>query len=559
MLFSHSTDTTTDAAKFKLWESKIADYRKKLAAGVQDPYKLPDAEVPSKEVLDAGINAIEVVEKALSAKEKQLTELEGVALAAKIASGEVSAVEAFEAYAKRAVIAHQLTNCAMELFLDEGLQRAKELDDYYKKNGTVVGPLHGLPVSIKEHIDIKGKVTHSSYVGWLDRVSPETSVCVQSLYDSGAVLYIRTSEPQTMMHLDSNNNITGKTRNPWNTKLNPGGSSSGEGAIAAMKGSVFGLGSDIGGSVRGPAAFCGVWGLRPTSKRLSLMNTSCGYVDQVQELVYPVLGPLAGSADDIDLFMQASIGKEPWKTDAEVLPIPWKNVAEPEPKTLKIAIIYDDGYVKPTPPIIRGLKTAAKKLAAAGVEVVEWENIAVKEIVEAAYAGYNSDGNHTQKDKLAASGEPLLPLTAKSFSFGCGDAGLSGLEIQKLTYVRDSNRRKYLEQMNAAGIDFILSPTYVSVATKPETVNYWGYTNLWNMLDFPNVVFPTGLYVDPELDAKDESYEPRNDVEKYEYALYTGPEDFANAPIGLQLTGRRYTDETVVKAAKVLQGIISQA
>ncbi|KAM9891973.1 hypothetical protein OXX69_012159, partial [Metschnikowia pulcherrima] len=379
MLFSHSTDTTTDAAKFKLWESKIADYRKKLAAGVQDPYKLPDAEVPSKEVLDAGINAIEVVEKALSAKEKQLTELEGVALAAKIASGKVSAVEAFEAYAKRAVIAHQLTNCAMELFLDEGLQRAKELDDYYKKNGTVVGPLHGLPVSIKEHIDIKGKVTHSSYVGWLDRVSPETSVCVQSLYDSGAVLYIRTSEPQTMMHLDSNNNITGKTRNPWNTKLNPGGSSSGEGAIAAMKGSVFGLGSDIGGSVRGPAAFCGVWGLRPTSKRLSLMNTSCGYVDQVQELVYPVLGPLAGSADDIDLFMHASIGMEPWKTDAEVLPIPWKNVAEPEPKSLKIAIIYDDGYVKPTPPIIRGLKTAAKKLAAAGVEVVEWENIAVKE------------------------------------------------------------------------------------------------------------------------------------------------------------------------------------
>ncbi|GEQ68835.1 hypothetical protein JCM33374_g2504 [Metschnikowia sp. JCM 33374] len=558
MLFGHSTDTTSDAIKFKAWEAKIAAYCEKLRAGVQDPYKIPDTDLPSKEDLDKGINAIELGEKFLSDKEKELTEYEGVFLAKKIANGEVSAVEVFQAYAKRAVIAHQLTNCAMELFVDEGLQRAKELDEFFSKNGSVVGPLHGLPVSLKEHLDIKGKTTHSSFVGWLDNVSSETSTTIKSLYDQGAVFYIRTSEPQTMMHLCSNNNITGKTRNPWNTSLTPGGSSSGEGAIAAMKGSVFGLGSDIGGSVRCPAAFCGVWGLRPSSKRLSLMNTSCGYVGQVQEVVFPVLGPLARSADDLDLFMSASISKEPWKTDAEVLPIPWREAAEPDAKTLKIAVIYDDGYVKPTPPIIRGLKTAAKKLSDAGVSVIEWENINVKEIIEATYAGYNFDGNHTQKNQLAISGEPLLPLTAKNFSFGCGDAGLSGLEVQKLCYIRDKNRNKYLAQMNEAGIDFILSPTYVSVASKPETIHYWGYTNLWNMLDFPNVIFPTGLYVDPELDANESSYKPRNEVEEYEYGLYTGPEDFVGAPVSLQLTGRRYTDETVVKAAKVLQAIISQ-
>lgn len=558
MLFGQSTDTTSDPEKFKTWEAKITAYCQKLAAGIQDPYKIPDSELPLKQELDEGLNAIELGEKFLLEKEKELTALEGVVLAKKIGSGEISAVDAFQAYAKRATIAHQLTNCAMELFIDEGFQRAKELDEFFAKNGKVIGPLHGLPISVKEHLDIKGKITHSSFVGWLDRVSPETSNTITSLYEQGAILYVRTSEPQTMMHLCSNNNITGKTRNPWNTKLNPGGSSSGEGAIAAMKGSVFGLGSDIGGSVRGPAAFCGVWGLRPSSKRLSLKNTSCAYVDQVQELVFPVLGPLARSANDLDLFMSACIFKEPWKSDAEVLPIPWRDVPEPEAKNLKIAIIYDDGYVKPTPPIIRGLKTAAQKLSEAGVTVVEWENINVKEIIEATYAGYNSDANHTQKAQLATSGEPVLPLTAKNLTFGCGDAGLSGLEVQRLSYVRDSNRNKYLAQMNDSGIDFILSPTYVSVASKPETIHYWGYTNLWNMLDFPNVVFPTGLHVDPNLDAKDESYKPRNDVEEYEYGLYTGPEDFKGAPVALQLTGRRYTDETVVKAAKVLQAIISQ-
>ncbi|OBA21778.1 amidase [Metschnikowia bicuspidata var. bicuspidata NRRL YB-4993] len=557
MLFGDSNDTT-DPAKFENWKTKITAYCQKLSAEVKGPYNIADSELPLDDVLESGINAIEFGEKFLLTEEKEITELEGTVLAKKIAAGEISSVQAFEAYAKRAVIAHQLTNCAMELFLDESLQRAKDLDEYFTKNGKVVGVLHGLPVSVKEHLDIKGKVTHSSFVGWLDHVSSETSISVQNLYDQGAILYVRTSEPQTMMHLCSNNNITGKTRNPWNTKLTPGGSSSGEGAIAAMKGSVFGLGSDIGGSVRAPAAFCGVWGLRPSSKRLSLKHTSCGYVDQVQELVFPVLGPLARSADDLDLFMKAIIDKEPWKTDAEVLPIPWRDAPEPKPQTLKIAIIYDDGYVKPTPPIIRGLKTAAKKLVDAGVSVVEWDNINVKEIVEATYAGYNYDGNHTQKKQLAVSGEPLLPLTAKTFSFGCGDAGLSGLDVQKLCYIRDKNRNQYLMQMNDQGIDFILSPTYVSVASKPETIHYWGYTNLWNMLDFPNVIFPTGIHVDSELDAKDTTYVARNDVEEYEYGLYTSPEDFLGAPVALQLTGRRYTDETVVKAAKVLQAIISK-
>ncbi|GEQ69504.1 hypothetical protein JCM33374_g3176 [Metschnikowia sp. JCM 33374] len=515
------TDNTSDPAKFNKWQAKIASYCNKIRAEIRHPYKIPDSELPSQEELDHGLNAIELSHKFLSPHEKQVTDLEAVVLAEKIAAGEYSAVEVFHAYAKRAVIAHQLTNCAMELFLEEGLKRAHELDEHFKQHGTVVGPLHGLPISLKEHLDVKNKVTHSSYVGWLDRVSPETSTTVQSLYDSGAVFYVRTSEPQGLMHVCSNNNITGKTRNPWNTALTPGGSSSGEGAIAAMKGSALGLGSDIGGSVRCPAAFCGVWGLRPSSKRLSLLHTSSAYVDQIPEIVVPVVGPFSRSADDLDLFMRASLAKEPWKSDASVLPIPWRKAEEPEPRSLKIAVIYDDGYVKPTPPILRGLKIAAEKLRAAGVTVVEWENIEVAELVNAACAAYTSDGNYTSKKQLAVSGEPLLPLTKVSLSFAGADTGISALE--------------------------------------PETIHYWGYTSLWNILDFPNVVFPTGLQVDTELDAKDTSFQARNDTERYEYELYTGPEDFAGAPISLQLTGRRYADETVVKAAKVLHTIISKS
>lgn len=556
-MFGNATDTTSDPAKFAQWEPKIKAYREELAAGILDEYKLPDELLPLQQELDAGIDVTDYATKILSEKEVAITETPGTELAAKLAAGELTAVEVFKAFAKRATVAHQLTNCAMQLFIEEGLERAKELDAYYQKHGKPVGSLHGIPLSLKEHYSYKGKVTHLSYVGWLDNVLPKYAKTLKDMLAQGAVFYIRTTEPQMLMHLCSNNNITGKCRNPHNTSLTPGGSSSGEGVIAAMKGSVFGLGSDIGGSIRCPAAFCGVWGLRPSQKRISLMDSLSCYVDQGQEVVYPVLGPLARSADDIDLFMKSLLDMEPWTVDPLVVPIPWRDVPVPEPKLLKIAISYDDGVVKPTPPILRALKVAAEKLKAAGVEVVEWESIDVENLVKACNAGYNFDGNLAQKKVLALSGEPLVQLSELYITFGCGDDGLSGKGVQELCFTRDSNRISYSNKMNDEGISFILSPTYVSVAAKPESIKYWGYTNLWNILDFPNVIFPSGLKVDLKLDKVDESFTPRSDLEKYEYSLYTGPEDFAGAPIALQLTGRRYQDEAVVKAAKVLESIIS--
>lgn len=555
-MFATATDTTSNPARFAEWEPKIAKYRNDLANAILPQYSLPKDKLPLQEELDGGLDVTEIAKTVLSDAELSLTEMSGTDLAALLASGKVSAVDVFVAFAKRATVAHQVTNCAMQLFVDEGLERAQALDAYYAEHGKPIGLLHGLPLSLKEHYGYKDKVTHLSYVGWLDNVTPEHARTLQDMYDQGAVFYIRTTEPQMLMHLCSTNNITGKCRNPHNTSLTPGGSSSGEGAIAAMKGSVFGLGSDIGGSIRCPAAFCGVWGLRPSQKRISLQGSLSCYENQGQEVVYPVLGPLARSADDIDLFMKALLVQEPWTTDPLVLPIPWRDVATPDPKSLKIAICYDDGVVKPTPPITRALKHAEKRLRDAGVTVVPWENINVEQLVAACNAGYNFDGNTAQKAALALSGEPLPPLSKKYLEFGCGDAGLSGQKVQELAYIRDANRTTYLKAMNDQGIDFILSPTYVSVAAKPEVIHYWGYTNLWNILDFPNVVFPTGLKVDPALDTADLSYEPRSDIEKYEHSLYTGPEDFSGAPIALQLTGRRYSDETVVKGAKVLESII---
>lgn len=545
-------NTTENQTLFETFKPKIEQYRAKLSAGILDEYKLPDELIPT----ESGIDVTSIPEKIMSEKEIAITELKAVDLASKIATGEFTAVEVFNAYAKRATAAHQLTNCAMELFMDEGLQRAKELDAFFEKEGKTVGPLHGVPVSIKEHYDYKGKVTHGGYVGLLDNISTETNQCLQILYDAGAVYYIRTSEPQCLMHLCSNNNITGLTKNPRNTNLTTGGSSSGEGAITAMKGSALGVGSDIGGSIRCPAAFCGVWGMRPTQKRIPLLPlVPAG--EKVQDAVNCSLGPFARCAEDLELFMKVELFSEPWKNDPTLVRIPWKEVSAPVAKEIKVAIIYDDGVVKPTPPILRGLKTAAEKLTAAGVKVVEWDAKDVAECIAACGDAYNADGNYGQKSLLGLSGEPLCKLSKTALSFGCGGKGMSATEFESVFYTRNKYQGIVAKQMESLDVDFILSPAYVSVAAEPEKVQYWGYTNLWNILDYPNVIFPTGLVCDATLDAPDANYKPRSDIEKYEYGLYDDANKFVGAPISLQLTARRFYDEELVKASKLVAEIIN--
>ncbi|KAH3663518.1 hypothetical protein OGAPHI_004919 [Ogataea philodendri] len=551
-MFGTFTNTTEDAKLYATYVPKIEAYRAKLKAGILEEYKLKEELVPK----EFGVDVTQIPEQILSKKELAIVNTPGYKLVEEIASGKLTSVEVFKAFAKTATAAHQVTNCAMELFLDEGLKKAEELDEYYEKTGKTVGPLHGLPVSLKEHYNYKGKVTHGACVSRIENITDNWCLTVEVLLEAGAVFYVRTTEPQTIMHLCSNNNITGLCRNPNNTSLTTGGSSSGEGALVAMRGSVFGLGSDIGGSIRCPSAFCGIFGLRPTQKRLSMKNVTFSS-NGVGEGVVCVLGPLARSAQDIDLFMKASLGGKPWERDPILIPLPWREVAVPAAKDLKIAIMYDDGVVKPTPPILRGLKVATEKLKAAGATVVEWESFGVLELAETCGAFYNADCNKAQKDALAASGEPVLELSKIAMSFGCGDKGLSATEEHIGQGLRDSHRVKYHDKMAELGVDFILSPTYVSVAAKPETIHYWGYTSLWNILDFPNVVFPTGLKCDPSLDAPDKSYQPRSELEKYEYELYDDAENFKGAPISLQLTGKRWFDEEVVKASQVVHEIVT--
>jgi amidase len=206
------------------------------------------------------------------------------------------------------------------------------------------------------------------------------SELVTELRALGAVLYCKTSVPHTLMAGETVNNIIGYTYNPKNRNLTSGGSSGGEGALIGLKGSPVGFGTDIGGSIRIPAAFNGLYGIRPSSGRLpyeGMANSMDG-----QNSILSVVGPIATSVGALKLVFKGLLSQEPWLHDPLVAEIPWRN--EQEQAVLDIvqansggqlafAVLRDDGIVRPQPPVRRALDIVVKTAEKLGHKVLEWK------------------------------------------------------------------------------------------------------------------------------------------------------------------------------------------
>ncbi|SCU97420.1 LADA_0H06194g1_1 [Lachancea dasiensis] len=555
-----------DAVKFATFGPKIDAYNKDAVDQMQafDPefYKKCTAAIPSAEVLDSDPVDATKFWNLLSSEEQNIVGNLTIAdLTQKQLSGELTALQITEAYIKAAIVAQLATNCVMQFLIPEALQRARELDQYLKDTQKLVGPLHGVVVSLKEHMNYKNKMTTASYVAYMDNFPENEAVSITILNKLGAVFHTRTAQPQGIMHLDTWNNITGRTRNPLSTRLSPGGSSGGESAIVAMHGSVVGHGSDIGGSVRAPAAFTNLFGLRPTTRRLSLMNgLSSG---KGQESIVAVQGPLARSIDELDSYMKAYINEgKPWLYDPMCVPIEWRK--EQLPAKIKIGVLYDDNLVTPFPAVSRGVReTVAKLSKCPDIEIVElnptwYSEKEMFDIYTANLKLYTCDGNKVQLSMWAPSGEPLLPLTKHYMKFGGGEE-LSVCGNKELNGMRDALRVEMLQKY-FSDLDFILSPTYNGPAEIPGQSLYWGYTSFWNLLDYPNVVFPAGVYHDVEKDAvvpelKNNAYEKMVWCDDKGGIKYNA-ESYVGGPVALQLTGKRYCDEDVVAATKKIVSIL---
>ncbi|KEF54134.1 uncharacterized protein A1O9_09929 [Exophiala aquamarina CBS 119918] len=534
----------------ELWQVKAEKCRKILKDSLNPAWLLPEDELPPADQLDVS-DFVETC-KLLTPKELGITKLNATDLVTRMASGTLTAMETATAFLKRAHLGHQLVNFATEFLVDEALARASDLDAQFKATGKLVGPLHGVPISVKEHIGLKGRICHSAYIAWTDNIPKEDALLIRCLKAAGAVIHVRTNEPQSLMHADTNNMIYGSTCNPYNRKLTSGGSSGGEGASIGFRCAAIGIGTDIGGSVRIPAAFCGAFGLRTTALRNPYKGVLLA--GEGQESIRCVISPLANSAADLNLVQKAILDQEPWDEETSLCPLPWKKIEPYTPGQITVGLMWDDGMVHPHPPISRGLKYAKSKLEAAGVKVVEFEAFEHARGWDILTQLYFPDAAKTQKDLLAEAAEPILPLTEWAFSVAKPEP-ISVTENWDLNARREAYREDYHRIMKERGIDFILCPAATGVAAELNVGKYWPYTAIWNILDQPAVAFPTGLKADPSIDLVETEYKPRPGHDEREFKRYT-PGLYVNAPIALQVVGKHFRDEEVVAAAELISEIV---
>ncbi|KAF3150202.1 hypothetical protein TWF594_010082 [Orbilia oligospora] len=528
-------------------------------AKLPDPIIIPGFGDPSK----LPLNVYKTCQYYLTPREIEITEANPIIILAQLANSTISAVDVTRAFLKRAAIAQKLTNCTTELLPSIALARAAELDAHLKTHKKPVGPLHGLPISIKEHLGLKGHDLNAGFCGWVGNTAFETADILRPLYDAGCIFYVRTTQPQTLMHLETSNNLYGVTVNGFNRNLSSGGSSGGEGALIGLRGSCLGVGTDIGGSIRSPAANNGVYGLRPTSYRLPMGSQSATM--QGEEHIVPVVGPLSTHLPALSLFMSVAIGSKPWLSDPMLVPLPWReeshfplNAVTGRMKKMKIGVMRWDGVVMPHPPILRAIDEVVKKLRAwkDEFEIVEWKETKAAQAWDIISALYFADGGKEERAAMAETNEPILPLSEWILTQPKvpKPPGHSMNDLWGLTLERDDFRRNFVARWNESGIDVLLCPVGPGVAPRLNTAKYWGYTSLWNLVDYPAVVFPVG-----KVGKEDEG--------KWDYAGGKGagekdrrnmelwdPEYYKDAPISLQLVGRRFDDEKILEALNIIEG-----
>jgi amidase len=392
---------------------------------------------------------------------------------------------------------------------------------------------------LKDQFHVKDVETTMGYVGWIGTFEGKRgtgkekkfeSEMVRELRNSGAILYCKTSVPHTLMTGETVNNIIEYTWNPKNRKhLAAGGSSGGEGALIGLRGSPVGFGTDIGGSIRIPAAFNGLYGIRPSTGRMpyeGMANSMDG-----QNTILSVVGPLATSVSSLRLVMKALLEQKPWLHDPLVHEMPWRYEEEREileltggigdagkVGKLSFAILNTDGVVNPQPPVRRAMSIVVKALQDLGHEVIEWTPPSHKHLIYEGTKTWVFDGGADVKKAFALSGEPMSEqvsyLTQVDKEATASEIAATNVRLREL-------KKKYMEYWNSTAestatgrpVDAVISPVAPFPAARQTKYLYYGYTAYVNVLDYTSVVVPV-MNVDKSIDKVDEEYSPIDDLDR---------------------------------------------
>lgn len=294
------------------------------------------------------------------------------AIAEMIRKKQVSALEVVQTYIDRIDdINYHLNALVMECF-DRAIEEAKKADQALAK-GNANGKLHGVPFTIKDSFMTEGVVSTGGTIGKMNFVPKTDATVVARLREMGGILLGKTNTPEFtliggVLGVNSTNNIIyGISKNPYDLNKTTSGSSGGAGAIVASGGSPFDVGTDWGGSVRGPSCTNGIAGIKPTSVRLPRTGHIVDYGGLFDLWQQP--GPMARYVKDLDLLTPIMAG--PDFKDAAVVPMPWPDYNKVDISKLKVAFFSENGIANTDPATIETVRTAAKWLDEVAMEVIE--------------------------------------------------------------------------------------------------------------------------------------------------------------------------------------------
>ncbi|EKM81874.1 hypothetical protein AGABI1DRAFT_112104 [Agaricus bisporus var. burnettii JB137-S8] len=504
-------------------------------------------------------------------------------IVSRIKKGEWTASQVLEAYIAQAKVAHDQTNCLTEVMFDVARERARTLDTEFAATGNLKGPLHGIPMSLKDQYDFTGFDSSTGFTRWTMDPAKTNADVVDTLLNAGALPFVKTNVPQTMFAFECSNPLWGCSTNPYNNKYTCGGSSGGEGAIIAMDGSALGIGTDVGGSLRIPAAYCGLYTLKPGTQRISpggAKSPNPGF-----ESVKSCPGPMARSVQDLELVSRAIFGVQGRKHD--IAPIPFREVTLP--KKLRFGYYTSDDCVKTSPACRRAVLESIEALRRQGHECIEIEIPSVLESFR-IFAGltsadaYRTILSHLGPDPMEPALRlvkitPNLPgfirgLAAWFIEHVIGDPIFASAvrsvypkradEIYALNIRKDDfTRTFYKDVWEKYNIDGILAP----VQAIPQ-LPHGGCNNFiaiavatiyYNLIDHPVGVLPVGR-VDAKKDQLTEEWwnEPGHGSKILEGGLFKGegalynPEEIEGMPLSVQVVGQRWEEEKVLAMMKTL-------
>ena len=305
-----------------------------------------------------------------------LCALPAAELARRIARGEVTAREVVDAHLGRITEVNPTLNAVTAVLADSAVVEADRVDGAVAR-GETLGPLAGVPFTIKENVDVAGQPTTDGVVAFHDRVAAVDAPAVAQLRAAGAIPLARTNMPDLGMRWHTDSGLFGATRNPWNAGLSPAGSSGGEAVALATGMSPLGIGNDYGGSIRLPSAAAGTVGLRPTAGRVASATSTNPFPPPPTLQLFATDGPMGRRVEDVRLAYELMCG--PDARDPKWVPAP---VLQEVPDQIRVAVTTDPGAGGVDAAIAAAVRRAADALADAGAIVEEVDPPQVLESAE---------------------------------------------------------------------------------------------------------------------------------------------------------------------------------